>query len=198
LWYSGLHMMCLQFCCAANSKASTTVSKLAPSDRPRVSHSRGLSWSGSGGAGAGETDGLSVGLSVAAGVGVGRSVGFGVVGRSVGFGVVGVDGHEGRSPKSQQLPVPHGATRSGLPRLVAKQYPTPQSSSGNVPDISLPRIFLRRDVIVCVRASMTRGDLQSRQLREPGRHLAREFVVLEEQACQRRELAKFGRNLAGQ
>ena len=54
------------------------------------------------------------------GAGVGLAVGAGV-GRSVGFGVVGVGGHEGRSPKSQQLPVPHGATRSGFPVQVALQ-----------------------------------------------------------------------------
>ena len=120
-------MMCLQFCCAANSKASTTVSKLAPSDRPRVSHSRGLSWSGSGGAGAGETDGLSVGLSVAAGVGL-------AVGLSVAAGLVS-EVHAAPSPRSQQFVVPHGATR--LLSSLAEQYWTSQRASGNVPEILL-------------------------------------------------------------
>ena len=45
---------------------------------------------------------------------------------------VGVTAHEGRSPRSQQLPVPHGAARSESHQM-AKHVATSQRSGGNVP-----------------------------------------------------------------
>ena len=112
MWNRGLHMRWWQSCCAANSKASTKVSKLLPRSRPRVSHSR-CRWASPIGVGAGEgtgvggTDGAGEGLTDGAGVGGTDGAG---VGETDGAGVGLSDGagvwnslHDSSTDKSPNL-----------------------------------------------------------------------------------------------